>query len=77
VDGGSVTIPTFGIYDKPGEWIIERYGVAPDNEVVDDPSEMARGGDPQLDRSVFEVLEAIRQNPSPQVKRSKYPDRSK
>ncbi|NOS69049.1 MAG: peptidase S41 [Verrucomicrobia bacterium] len=77
VDGGAVTVPTFGIYSKTGEWIIESYGVDPDIEVVDDPGEMARGGDPQLDRAVFEVMKAIRQTPSPDVKKPKYPDRAR
>jgi tricorn protease len=76
VDGGSVTVPTFGIYDTKGEWIIESYGVDPDIEVVDDPGEMARGGDPQLERAVFEVQKAIRQNPVPDPKKPKYPNRS-
>lgn len=77
VDGGSITVPTFGIYNTKGEWIIEGYGVDPDIEVVDDPGEMARGGDPQLERAVFEVMKAIRQNPAPEVRKPKYPDRAK
>lgn len=77
VDGGSVTVPTFGIYDKSGEWIIESYGVDPDIEVVDDPGEMARGGDPQLERAIFEVMKSLRQNPPVKVKKPAYPDRSK
>jgi tricorn protease len=77
VDGGSVTVPTFGIYDAKGEWIIEGYGVDPDIEVVDDPSEMAKGGDPQLERAVHEVLKSLRQNPPPEVKKPKYPNRAK
>jgi len=77
IDGGSVTVPTFGIYNERGEWIIEGYGVEPDIEVVDDPGEMARGNDPQLERAVFEVLKAIRQNPPPRVKKPGYPDRAK
>jgi tricorn protease len=77
IDGGSVTVPTFGIYDARGQWIIEGYGVEPDIEVVDDPGEMARGGDPQLERAVFEVLKAIRQNPPPKVKKPPYPDRAR
>lgn len=76
VDGGSVTVPTFGIYDESG-WIIESYGVDPDIEVVDDPGEMARGGDPQLERAIFEVMKSIRQNPPPSIKKPQYPDRSK
>lgn len=77
VDNGGVTVPTFGIYDTAGEWIIESHGVDPDIEVVDDPGEMARGGDPQLERAIFEVMKSIRQNPPVQVKKPKYPDRSK
>jgi len=76
VDGGSVTVPTFGIYDAKGEWIIEGYGVDPDIEVVDDPGEMARGKDPQLERAVFEVMKAIRQDSMPEVKKPKYPNRA-
>ncbi len=77
VDGGSVTVPTFGIYNTKGEWIIESYGVDPDIEVVDDPGEMAKGGDPQLERAVFEVMKSLRQNPPPDVKKPKYPNRAK
>ena len=77
IDGGSVSVPTFGIYSDKGEWIIEGYGVDPDIEVVDDPGEMARGGDPQLERAVHEVLKAIRQNPPPDVKKPKYPNRAR
>lgn len=77
VDGGGITVPTFGIYDKSGEWIIEGYGVDPDIEVVDDPGEMARGGDPQLERAIAEVLKSIRQNPPPSIKKPQYPNRAK
>ncbi|MEI6297755.1 MAG: S41 family peptidase, partial [bacterium] len=76
VDGGSVTIPTFGIYSRAGEWIIEGYGVDPDIEVVDDPAAMAKGGDPQLERAVAEVLKSLRQNPPPTVKKPAYPNRA-
>ncbi len=75
VDGGSVTVPTFGIYDESG-WIIESYGVDPDIEVVDDPGEMARGGDPQLERAIFEVMRSIRQNPPSSIKKPQYPNRA-
>ncbi len=76
VDGGSITVPTFGIYSRDGDWIIEGYGVDPDIEVVDDPAAMAKGGDPQLERGVAEILKTLRQTPPPNVKKPKYPDRS-
>ncbi len=74
---GSVTVPTFAIYNTKGEWIIEGYGVDPDIEVVDDPAAMARGGDPQLERAVAEVLKSLKKTPPPSVKKPAYPNRAK
>jgi tricorn protease len=76
LDDGSVTVPTFGIYSTKGEWIIEGHGVEPDIAVVDDPSLMARGGDPQLERAMEEVLKALKQSPPPDVKKPAYPLRA-
>jgi tricorn protease len=75
VDGGGVTVPSFAIYNTNGEWIIEGYGVDPDIEVVDDPGAMARGGDPQLERAVAEVMKQLRLHPPREVKRPPYPKR--
>lgn len=75
VDGGGVTVPAFAIYTTNGQWTIENYGVDPDIEVVDDPGAMARGGDPQLERAVAEVLKQLTLHPPPQVKRPPYPKR--
>lgn len=77
VDGGNVTVPTFGIFSRDGEWIIEGYGVDPDIEVVDDPGLMAKGGDPQLERAVKEVLKAIETNPPPGPRKPPYPHRAR
>src|SRR6266404_4028987 len=76
VDGGNVTVPTFGIYSTKGEWIIEGHGVDPDIAVVDDPSLMAKGGDPQLQRAIDELLKALKKNPPVEVKKPKYPLRA-
>jgi tricorn protease len=76
VDNGTVTVPTFGIYNPKGEWIIEGYGVDPDIEVVDDPASMAKGGDPQLERAVDELLKALKKNPPPKPKKPAYPNRA-
>jgi tricorn protease len=76
IDGGSVTVPTFGIYSTKGEWIIEGHGVDPDITVVDDPSLMAKGGDPQLERAIDEVMKALKKNPPVEVKKPKYPLRA-
>ena len=76
VDGGSITVPTFGIYSTKGQWIIEGHGVDPDIPVVDDPSLMAKGGDPQLERAIAVVMEALKKHPPVEVERPKYPLRA-
>ncbi len=62
VDRGSVTAPTFAIYSTEGEWTIEGHGVEPDIDVVDDPAQMAKGVDPQLERPLRPAL-ALTLNP--------------
>jgi tricorn protease len=79
IDGGGVTVPTFAAYSADSadsEWIIEGVGVAPDIEVIDDPSAMARGGDPQLERAIEEVMKALEENPPRRPQRPAYDDRS-
>jgi len=76
VDGGYVSVPTFGIFSTEGEWIIEGYGVDPDIEVADDPGLMAKGGDPQLERAIAEVLKQLKAQPPKRPTKPGYPDRS-
>jgi tricorn protease len=76
IDNGSVSVPTFGIYNEKGEWIIEGYGVDPDIKVVDDPGLMAKGGDPQLERAIDELLKALKRNPPNDPRKPKYPMRA-
>ena len=75
VDGGRLTVPTFSFYDIDGEWAVENYGVDPDIEVVDDPSLMLDGGDPQLDRAIAEILKALEESPTVRPERPAYPVR--
>ena len=76
LDGGSVTVPTFAIYDTTGKWIIEGHGVDPDIEVLDDPAQLARGNDPQLERGVSELLRALKEKPGGHPNKPAYPNRS-
>jgi tricorn protease len=76
VDGGRVTVPTFGIYSTDGRWIVEGHGVDPDIEVVDDPSLMQNGGDPQLERAIEEVTKRLAENPPKRPAKPAYPNRS-
>lgn len=56
VDGGRVTSPTFRQYSPEGEWFSEGHGVDPDIEVLNNPADLARGQDAQLDRAIEEIL---------------------
>ncbi|HEY2342805.1 MAG TPA: S41 family peptidase, partial [Chthoniobacteraceae bacterium] len=75
IDGGHVTVPTFGIYDTNGSWVIEGSGVEPDISVVDDPAAMAKGADPQLERAIAEVMKSLDQA-GPGPKHPDYPNRA-
>ena len=59
IDGGMVTVPTFRMYNPDGTWFKEGHGVDPDIEVKEDPSSLAAGTDPQLERAIQEVLKSI------------------
>jgi tricorn protease len=63
VDGGSISVPTFRMYDPKGNWFREGHGVDPDIEVIEDPSELAKGMDPQLARAIKEVQARIARAP--------------
>jgi tricorn protease len=76
IDGGATTVPTFGYYKLNSTWGIEGHGVDPDIEVVDDPSKMTNGGDPQLDAAIKLMLEEVKTHPFIAPKRPQYPNRS-
>lgn len=72
VDGGSVTMPDFGIYNTKGEWMIENHGVDPDMDVENTPEAMVSGRDPQLEKAIEWCLEQLRTNPPVRPKRPPY-----
>lgn len=76
IDGADVDVPSFAFYENDGTWGIEGHGVDPDVEVVDDPSKMQGGADPQLDRAIEEMLDALAKHPHSEARRPPYPDRS-
>lgn len=75
VDGGSVTVPTFGFYKLDGTWGVEGHGVDPDILVVDDPAKMVDGGDPQLDAAINELTEELKTKAFTAPHRPASPDR--
>jgi len=77
IDGANVTVPTFAFYEMDSTWGIEGHGVDPDIPVVDDPSKMVNGvGDPQLDKAIEVMLQALETNPYVPPTRPAYPQRA-
>ena len=63
VDGGAVTVPTFRQFNPQGQWFAEGHGVEPDIRVDENPTELARGRDPQLQRAIDEVMKEVAKLP--------------
>jgi tricorn protease len=76
IDGAYTSVPTFGFFEKDGTWGIEGHGVDPDIEVLDDPSKMVGGKDPQLDAAIDHMLEELNRNPYEAPDLPRPPDRS-
>jgi tricorn protease len=74
IDGGSVRVPNLAFYSPAGEWEIENHGVSPDIEVEFDPQSWRAGRDPQLEKAVAVVMEALQKNPLSKPKRPAYPN---
>ncbi len=75
IDGAGVTVPTFGFYNTDGVWSVEGFGVAPDEEVLDDPSQMVGGVDVQLEAAIRHLLGELERNPYVPPTRPPGPDR--
>jgi len=68
IDGGGHTVPDGRLMDKDGKWFLEGHGVEPDYVVIDDPSKLARGIDPQMDKAIELLLEELKKNPPVKMK---------
>ena len=61
VDGGSLTAPDNAVFDpETNTWVAENKGVAPDIAVRQDAISLEKGGDPQLERAVKELLSQLK-----------------
>lgn len=63
IDGGGHTVPSGRIMGRDGQWFSEGHGVDPDYEVIADPSQLARGKDPQIDKAIEVLLGELEKNP--------------
>lgn len=59
IDGGAISVPGSGLASAKGEWVIEGYGVDPDINVENDPTLVIAGHDPQLERTVAELMKQL------------------
>ncbi|HLK14890.1 MAG TPA: S41 family peptidase [Fimbriimonadaceae bacterium] len=63
VDGGSISTPSFSIYDEHNEIIAENHGVDPDIEVDMRPDLAAKGEDPQLEAAIKYLMDKLAKMP--------------
>ncbi len=75
IDGGYITVPTFRQYNPDGTWFAEGHGVDPDIKVVDDPAQMVKGIDPQLQKAIEVVMQELKTNPPVTPKQPPYQKR--
>lgn len=59
IDGGRMVAPRGGFYDLDGKWAVEGEGIAPDIEVLQEPEQVIKGQDPQLERAIQEAMRLI------------------
>ena len=77
MDGGQITAPNLAIWTAEEGWVVENEGVAPDIEVEQTPADVMAGRDPQLEKAIEVVLQALKSQPPVDSKRPPYPVRGK
>jgi tricorn protease len=75
IDGGSITVPTFRMFNPDGTWFKEGHGVDPDIPVAEDITMGAQGKDNQLERAISEINDELKKKgftppnrPAPEVR---------
>jgi tricorn protease len=72
-DGGMVTQSNVGFANLRGDWIVENEGAIPDIEVDNDPAEVLKGRDQQLEKAIEIILEQIDSGPGTKLERPQFP----
>jgi tricorn protease len=68
IDGGTLLVPSMGVWSPQGTWQLENYGVPPDLEVDNIVAD-----DRQLAKAIDVVLKEMEKSPQHKVQRPKYP----
>ncbi|HEY5132255.1 MAG TPA: S41 family peptidase [Candidatus Krumholzibacteriaceae bacterium] len=66
-DGGMVTQSNIGFANLKGEWVVENRGAIPDIVVENDPAEVVKGRDQQLERAIEVIMEKLKESPPPSL----------
>jgi tricorn protease len=75
IDGGGHTVPHGRLLYNDGRWFDEGHGVEPTHRVVADPTKLARGSDPQIDKAIELILDELKQDPPETMKRPAFQKR--
>ena len=75
IDGGGHTVPHGRLMYNDGSWFDEGHGVEPTHRVVADPTELARGRDPQMDKAIELIMEELKENPPQKMTRPAFQER--
>jgi tricorn protease len=73
VDGGVARASETGVYGPEGEWLIEGWGVVPDQVVDNDPHQAFNGRDAQLEAAIAHLERLIAEDPRPVPDPPPYP----
>ncbi len=76
IDGGNITVPTFRQYNPDGTWFAEGHGVDPNYEVEEDPGQLAKGIDTQLEKTISVEMDLLKKNPPINPKQPSYQNRT-
>lgn len=76
IDNGTITVPDARLFGRNGRWFAEGHGIEPSIEVWDDPAELTKGNDPQLNRAVEEAMKLLKTKPGVLQVRPPYEDRT-
>lgn len=66
-DGGTVVISEIALFNRRGHWVVENYGVRPNQVVHDEPGEVIQGRDVQLLTAVHDLMHDLKVHPHPKV----------
>ncbi|HEV3413971.1 MAG TPA: PDZ domain-containing protein [Puia sp.] len=72
LDGGLVTAPNVGIWTKDG-FVVENVGVSPDIEVEQNPADVIKGHDPQLEKAIQVAMQQLAEHPVTEPVRPSFP----